>query len=83
MYTILHGPTNFYLKKHSIKRVEPAWIPQDKLTNSTLFKNEHGAMMSLRHILKDVPELKEEALYMVEVDDNNNIKKLYQIYNMD
>ena len=40
-------------------------------------------LMSLKNILKDVPELKKEALYMVEVDDNKNIKKLYQIYNID
>ena len=83
MYTILHGPTNFYLKKHSIKRVEPAWIPEDKLTTNTLFKREQGAIISLKNILKEVPELKKESFYMVEIDDNKNIKKLYQIYNID
>ena len=83
MYTILHGPTNLYLKKHSRERVESAWIPEDKLTTNTLFKREQGAIISLKNILKDVPELKREALYMVEVDDNKNIKKLYQIYNID
>ena len=83
MYTILHGPTNFYLKKHSRERVEPAWIPEDKLTTNTLFKRKQGAIISLKNILKDVPELKKEALYMVEVDDNKDIKKLYQIYNID